>query len=257
MSDRSRRNERTVLGTRCFVGELESATEHILERVVAREGGYVCQANAHLLVTACHDDRVRRALDEAWVVHPDGSSVSWLARRLGADAAARIAGADLMTRVFELGATAGIKHYLFGSTPRVIQRVHDSLSARHPTAHIVGALSPPFGRLLQEQALQQAETINAAMPDIVWCALGAPKQELWMHRYARHLAPAVVIGVGAAFDFHAGTKRRAPAWMQEHGLEWAHRFWSEPRRLAGRYLRTNTEFVLRAAAEIAAARRSS
>ena len=239
--------EAIVLGTRCFVGDLERASERIIERIELGNGGYVCQANAHVLVTACHDDDVRRALDAAWVVNPDGWPVSWLARRLGACGATRIAGAELMTRMFELGTPIGLRHYLFGSTPQVIHRLQNSLSARHRRAQIVGAYSPPFGRRLEAQALQDVETIRTAAPDIVWCALGAPKQELWMNRYAGLLAPAVVIGVGAAFDFHAGTKPRAPEWMQRNGLEWAHRFWSEPRRLASRYARTNTEFLIRAA----------
>lgn len=183
--------------------------------------------------------------------------MSWLARRLGADGAERIAGAELMTRVLEAGAPIGLRHYLFGSTPHVLQTLRDSLSARHPRAQIIGALAPPFGQPLEEQAMQHVEIMRHAAPDIVWCALGAPKQELWMSSHAALLAPAVVIGVGAAFDFHAGTKRRAPLWMQRSGLEWAHRLWSEPRRLAGRYVRTNSEFVLRAAVEIASTRRST
>ena len=246
-----------MLETRCFIGDVDSAGEHIIERVRTGAGGYVCQANAHVLVTAYHDKGVRRALDAAWVVHPDGSPVSWLARRLGADGATRIAGAELMTHLLERGAAIGLRHYLFGSTPNVIDSLRNSLSARHPRAQIVGALAPPFGQPLEEEALRHVATIRNATPDIVWCALGAPKQEVWMNRYAPLLAPAIVVGVGAAFDFHAGTKPRAPQWMQEHGLEWAHRLWSEPKRLAGRYVRTNSEFVVRAAVEIASARRAS
>jgi N-acetylglucosaminyldiphosphoundecaprenol N-acetyl-beta-D-mannosaminyltransferase len=246
--------ESTVLGTRCFVGDLDSATEHIVERVRAGAGGYVCQANAHVLVTAYHDVGVRAALDDAWVVHPDGSPISWLARRLGADGAARIAGPELMTRLFEVDEPVRLRHYLFGSTADVVANLRDSLSTRHPRAQVVGTLAPPFGRLLEERALQHVATMRSARPNIVWCALGAPKQELWMNRYAPLLAPAIVIGVGAAFDFLAGTKRRAPEWMQRNGLEWAHRFWSEPRRLAGRYVRTNGEFIIRALLEIASTR---
>lgn len=246
-----------VLGTRCFVGDLEQASMRVLERVETGNGGYVCQANAHVLVTACNNEAVRRALDAAWVIHPDGWPVSWLARRLGASRATRIAGAELMSRLFELGAPVGLRHYLFGSTPEVIKVLRDTLSVRHPDALIVGALSPSFGQQVGERALRDVETIRSAKPDIIWCALGAPKQELWMSRYALLVSPAVVIGVGAAFDFHAGTKRRAPEWMQRNGLEWAHRFWSEPRRLARRYVQTNSEFILRAAVQIAYARRST
>lgn len=249
--------EFTVLGSRCFVGDLRRASENVIERVGTRSGGYICQANAHVLVTSRHDLELRRALEEAWTVHPDGSPVAWLARRLGAPSASRIAGADLMTRVFELGEALGLRHYLFGSTRIVIDRLEIALASAHKRARIVGALSPPFGSLFDEQALQAVEAIRNAEPDIVWCGLGAPKQELWMNRYASLLAPAVLVGVGAAFDFHAGTKRRAPEWMQRNGLEWAHRLWSEPSRLASRYVRTNSEFIVRAAVEIASTRRSA
>jgi N-acetylglucosaminyldiphosphoundecaprenol N-acetyl-beta-D-mannosaminyltransferase len=245
-----------ILGARCFVGTLDDASERLLERARVGQGGYVCQANAHVLVTACHDPRLRRALDDAWAVHPDGSSVSWLARRLGARHAARIAGAELMLRLFQLGEPVGLRHYLFGSTPEVIERLGDALSRMYPRARIVGAVSPPFGDVPDERALADVEAIHAVAPEIVWVGLGAPKQELWMSRYAPHYAPAVAVGVGAAFDFIAGTKQRAPEWMQRRGLEWAHRLWSEPGRLAGRYLRTNSEFVVRAMLDIAAARRA-
>jgi N-acetylglucosaminyldiphosphoundecaprenol N-acetyl-beta-D-mannosaminyltransferase len=244
-----------VLGTRCFAGDQESASMHIIERVRTGAGGYVCQANAHVLVTACRDRQLRRALDAAWVVHPDGSAVSWLMRRLGAESTSRIAGADLMSRLLADGTPIGLRHYLFGSTPQVLQKLEAALSSRHPRAKIVGSLAPPFGRLLEEHAERHVDTMRAATPDVVWCALGAPKQELWMHRYAPRMAPAIVIGVGAAFEFHAGTKQRAPAWMQKSGLEWAHRLASEPRRLAGRYVSTNSEFVLRAALGILTQRR--
>lgn len=160
-----------------------------------------------------------------------------------------------MTRLFELGEQDGLTHYLFGSTPAVLDALQVSLREQHPHARIVGAVSPPFGKVSDDRALQDVEDIRRAGPDLVWCGLGAPKQELWMNRYASLLAPAIAVGVGAAFDFHAGAKRRAPVWMQRSGLEWAHRLGSEPRRLAGRYLRTNSEFLVRAALEIASSRR--
>jgi N-acetylglucosaminyldiphosphoundecaprenol N-acetyl-beta-D-mannosaminyltransferase len=247
----------TVLGSRCFVGDLRTASEQIIERVRSGQGGYVCQANAHVLVTSCHDGSLRRALEQSWSINPDGWPVAWTARRLGATSAERIAGADLMTRVFEVGEPLGLTHYLFGSTPEVIQRLVTALISAHQSARIIGAVSPPFGALSAVQERDAVECIRSVQPDLVWCGLGAPKQELWMNRYASLLAPAVLIGVGAAFDFHAGTKRRAPAWMQRNGLEWAHRLWSEPGRLAGRYVRTNSEFLVRAAMDLASTRRSA
>jgi N-acetylglucosaminyldiphosphoundecaprenol N-acetyl-beta-D-mannosaminyltransferase len=240
----------TVLGIRCFVGDVKSASGRVLARVRERSGGYVCQANAHVLVTAQHDEGVRTALENAWMVCPDGWPVAWLERRLGAQNASRIAGADLMTQVFEAGQARGLRHYLFGSTPAVLDALERALSVAHPRAQIVGTFSPPFGQPSEAETRKHVDRIREDGPDVVWCGLGAPKQELWMQHHAPSLAPAVVVGVGAAFDFHAGSKPRAPAWMQRAGLEWAHRLGSEPRRLAGRYARTNSEFMVRAALEL-------
>jgi N-acetylglucosaminyldiphosphoundecaprenol N-acetyl-beta-D-mannosaminyltransferase len=241
----------TVLGVDCFVGDVDGAVARIVDRVHAGKGGYVCQANAHVLVTAKHDDRVRRALDDAWMVCADGWPVAWLQRRLGARNAERIAGADVMTRVFAAGEERGLRHYLYGSTPEVLAALERSVASSHPRAQIVGSFSPPFGEPTNDDARAHVDRIGATAPDVVWCGLGAPKQELWMQRHAPSLAPAIVVGVGAAFDFHSGYKQRAPEWMQRSGLEWFHRLASEPRRLAGRYVTTNTAFALSAARDLA------
>ncbi len=241
----------TVLGVDCLVGDVVSAAGRILDRVREGGGGYICQANAHVLVMAKRDERVRRALDEAWLVCPDGWPVAWVQRRLGVSNASRVAGADVMTRVFDEGRKQGLRHYLFGSTPDVLRDLERSLCSSHPGAEIVGSFSPPFGQPTEAEAREHVDRIRASVPDVVWCGLGAPKQELWMQLHAPTLAPAVVAGVGAAFDFHAGSKQRAPEWMQRSGLEWLHRLGSEPRRLAGRYVTTNTAFALSAARDLA------
>ena len=232
-------SQAAVLGVDCFAGSPAEAASLVLARARARERGYACLCNVHVLVTAQHDAALRGALDHAWTVFPDGSPVAWLARRQDA-AAARVAGAELMEAV--IGADGGVRHFLFGSTPEVL-----ALLAERFGDAVVGTLSPPFGPVGSEAV----DEIRAAEPDIVWCGLGAPKQELWMAAHEDALAPAVLLGVGAAFDFLAGTKARAPRWMQRSSLEWAHRLATEPRRLAGRYARTNTEFVVRACVELA------
>jgi N-acetylglucosaminyldiphosphoundecaprenol N-acetyl-beta-D-mannosaminyltransferase len=180
--------------------------------------------------------------------------VAWLQRRFGV-AAQRIPGPDLMPSVLGLGLPVGLRHFLFGSTPQVLKALEERLRATNPGIRIAGALSPPFEAGREHQSLWTIKEISRTEPDVVWCALGAPKQELWMHRYANELSPALVLGVGAAFDFLAGTKDRAPLWMQSRSLEWLHRLASEPRRLSGRYLLTNSEFVLRAGFELLKRRR--
>ena len=237
-----------VLGSDCFCGEPEDAAALLLARARSRAGGYACFCNVHVVVSALHDPRLRDSLSDAWMLFPDGAPVAWLQRRSGNAQACRIAGPDTMPRVIALGRPLGLRHYLLGATDDVLGRlrgrIEEELSGR-----VVGCASPRIADPSAD-AGELVETIRKTEPDIVWCALGAPKQELWMQANAPRLVPALLLGVGAAFDFLAGTKRRAPDYVQRLGLEWLHRLASEPRRLTGRYLRTNTEFVLRAALEL-------
>jgi N-acetylglucosaminyldiphosphoundecaprenol N-acetyl-beta-D-mannosaminyltransferase len=238
-----------VLGVDCFAGDLDAATDAVVARALTGEGGYACLANVHVLVSGQRDPAVRSALSDAWTVFPDGAPVAWLQRREGWRAATRIGGPDLMPRVLDHGTAAGLRHFLFGSTPDTLAALASRLLRTHPGIELVGTWAPPLG---EEHSASSIERIVAAGPQIVWVALGAPKQECWMHRHADEIAPAIALGVGAAFDFLAGSKRRAPSWMQRAGLEWAHRLAMEPRRLGPRYLRTNTEFVVRAGRALAA-----
>ena len=245
-----------VLGIRCYQGDLGSAAREILERIRSGRGGHACFYNAHVAVRAQHDPELRSALEAAWRVFPDGASVAWLSGRLG-HATARIGGPDLMPKIFDLGRETGTRHFLYGATDRTLARLAESLEREFPGAQVVGMVAPTFGPIDDGRFEADIEAIRAAAPDLVWVALGAPKQELWMQRYAAELAPAVCLGVGAAFDFIAGEKRRAPLWMQSAGLEWLHRLAAEPRRLATRYLFTNTEFIFRAALQLADGRARS
>lgn len=236
---------------RLFVGDLESGAQAVIERAASGEGGYACCADAHVVTTASRDPRVRRALADAWAVFPDGVPVAWLLRRAGRTPARRVYGPDLMGAVFEQGRERGLRHLLFGTTGAVLERLEEELRSRYPGCEIAGSVAP--GLVEEGAGLDGAtlEAIRAARPHVVWCALGAPKQELWMQRNAAALAPAVVLGVGAAFEFIAGTKPQAPARLQKLGLEWLHRLATEPRRLGPRYRRTIPAFLLLAARELA------
>ena len=238
----------TALGVPLVATDPGTAADAIVARARSGAGGYACFCNVHVLVTAQDDDTLRHALRGAWAVFADGAPVAWLQRRLGADAAQRVAGPDLMPAVVERGRAHGLGHFLFGSTPPVLEALQASLSRRFPGARIVGSYAPPLGA---EGDPGCATRISSAQPDVVWCGLGAPRQERWMARFADELRPALVLGVGAAFDFHAGTRQRAPVWMRERGLEWLHRLASEPRRLSRRYVTTNTRFLALAASELA------
>ena len=246
-------DERTLplLGVDCYAGGVAGAAAAVVERARAGEGGYACLCNVHVLVSAHHDPRLRDALGGARWVFPDGWPLAWLQRRAGTGGAERVAGAELMQTVIGGGVPHGLRHFLFGSTPAVLDRLAERLRREHPDVVIAGAISPPFGTVEAQSDARILEEIAAARPDVIWCALGAPKQELWMARNAEALAPAVVVGVGAAYDFLAGSKPRAPEWMQLRGLEWLFRLRTEPRRLAGRYARTNAEFLVRASLHLA------
>jgi N-acetylglucosaminyldiphosphoundecaprenol N-acetyl-beta-D-mannosaminyltransferase len=234
-----------VLGTPIFVGDVASGATWVVDRALSGAGGYVCLCNVHLFVVARQDDDVHRALAAAALAFPDGWPIAWLQRRLGHRSATRVAGPDLMARTIDDGGRFGLRHFLLGSTEDVLHRLEENLARRFPGAEIVGRQSLPFFESDDFSGTEPAlADVRRASPHIVWLSLGCPKQELWMLRHAQELAPSLVAGVGAAFDFHAGTKRRAPDWVQRAGLEWLHRLLSEPRRLASRYVRTNSRFLL-------------
>jgi N-acetylglucosaminyldiphosphoundecaprenol N-acetyl-beta-D-mannosaminyltransferase len=236
-----------IFGFDTFVGDLERSTALVVERARSHEGGYAVLGNAHVLVTAQHDRELARAVSGAWTVFPDGAPVAWLQRRRGHEAARRVAGTELLVSVARSGAPFGLRHAFFGGTPETLAAVETRLRAEVPGVCVCASIAPPFAPL--EELAVHADTVRRARPDVVWVALGAPKQELFMARHGERLG-ALSLGIGAAVDFLSGAKVRAPRWMQRTGLEWAHRLASEPHRLAGRYLRTNSEFVLRAAVDL-------
>jgi N-acetylglucosaminyldiphosphoundecaprenol N-acetyl-beta-D-mannosaminyltransferase len=179
------------------------------------------------------------------MVAADGMPLVWLSRRRAPTGAEieRVYGPDLMLAAFARSESAGWRHFLYGSTPETLVCLEANLHERFPRARVVGSYSPPFRSLdAGEEAAVEAE-IAAARPDIVWVGLSTPKQERWMADHVARLHVPVLVGVGAAFDFHAGLKRQAPRWAQRAGLEWLFRLATEPRRLAGRYLRNNPRFV--------------
>lgn len=236
-----------ALAVPCFAGSAANAADLVVARALSGEGGYAVLCNVHVLTTAQRDLDLRAALEQAWAVFPDGAPVAWLLRRSGAPNAGRITGMELMSAVIAHGIAHGLRHYFVGSTPEVLAKLERNLPERFPGVRLVGSAGPFGDRAALDSVVAQ---ICESEPHVVWCAFGAPKQELWMHRNVAALAPALTLGVGAAFDFHAGTKKRAPVWMQRAGLEWLHRLGSEPKRLAGRYLITNSEFLARASIQL-------
>lgn len=218
-----------------------------------RESRYVCLCNVHSVVTAARDRGFRRAVANADMATPDGMPVSWMLRRQGYLQQRRISGPDLMERYCAQAATTGEPMFLYGATDGTLERLKQRLSERFPGLNIVGSLAPPFRDLDADEDQAVVDAINASGAGIVWVGLGCPKQEQWMAEHRGRIR-AVMVGVGAAFDFHSGARKRAPQWMQHSGLEWLYRLLAEPRRLWRRYLVSNTLFVLGAARQLLSGR---
>lgn len=238
-----------VLGVPVDVVDAAEAVARIAGWAAARESRYVCACNAHAAVSATRAPALQHALRRADLVLPDGAPVAWMLRRLGAAAQRRLSGPDLMWDYCAHAAAAGEPIYLYGSTEATLQALVRRLRERWPSLPIAGWQSPPFRELSEDEATADLQHMRDSGARTVWVGLGCPKQELWMAAQAGRL-DAVMVGVGAAFDFHAGTLPRAPRWMQDAGLEWLHRLRTEPRRLWRRYVGTNTLFVVKAAAQL-------
>jgi N-acetylglucosaminyldiphosphoundecaprenol N-acetyl-beta-D-mannosaminyltransferase len=243
------RDTRPVLGTAIDVVTVDGAVRRIAAWANERASRVVCVCNAHSVVSARQDPSFAAALAAADLATPDGAPVAWMLRRLGAADQPRVSGPDLMLAYCDHAAALGEPIFLYGSTEASLAALRSNLEGRWPGLVIAGAVAPPFRPPTPGEDAVDVERINRSGARTVWVSLGCPKQELWMAAH-RGRVQAVMIGVGAAFDFHAGTLRRAPRWMQRSGLEWLHRLLGEPRRLWRRYLVTNTAFIVGAAAQL-------
>jgi len=240
---RDRRQRTDVLGVAVDAVSLAEAVERIERWVAGDDRQYVCVCTAHSIVEAGRSPDVWQALDEAGMVTPDGMPLVWLSRLAGHGRTERVYGPDLMLACLERSTATGCRHYLYGGGPGVAERLADVLRARFPGLQIAGASTPGWGSADDLASAEAAVEINRSGADVVWVGLGAPKQELWMWKMRPRLGARVLVGVGAAFDFHAGTVRQAPRWMQRAGLEWLFRLCKEPRRLWRRYLVSNSRFL--------------
>jgi N-acetylglucosaminyldiphosphoundecaprenol N-acetyl-beta-D-mannosaminyltransferase len=248
-----------ILGVTVDAQTLDVAVETIASWIERREPHYVCITGVHGVIESQDDPELRRIHNEAGMVTTDGMPLVWLSRRRvpAGVQVERVYGPDLMLATFARSEATGWRHFLYGSSSKALERLQSHLKDQFPRASVVGALSPPFRPLEVAEERAILTEIADARPDIVWVGMSTPKQERWMAAYVGHVHAPVLVGVGAAFDFHAGLKRQAPGWMQQSGLEWAFRLASEPRRLAWRYLRNNPRFVWSVAAEIVRGRRRS
>lgn len=233
-----------VLGVRVSAVSLESATELVFSTIAEGKKEYICVRDAHGIIRCQRDEALRAAHNRAFLVTPDGMPLVWALRHAGHKNCSRVYGPDLMLRVLESGLALGARHFLYGATPNTLERLRLRLIERFPGARIVGTYSPPFRQLTTQEETAVVQSVNESAADVVWVGLGSPKQELWMAAMRGRLEASVLIGVGAAFDFHAGGKRQAPKFIQNSGMEWAFRLLCEPRRLWRRYAVVVPSFLL-------------
>jgi N-acetylglucosaminyldiphosphoundecaprenol N-acetyl-beta-D-mannosaminyltransferase len=219
-----------------------------------RESRYVCACNVHSVVTACRDPEFREIVNGADLAIPDGAPIAWWLRRLEFPGQRRISGPELMWECCARAAEEGLSVFLYGCTAETLERLSGRLSRAFPNLKLAGCHAPPFRTLTAPEDAAVARRIEDSGAQIVFVALGCPRQEAWMAAH-RFRIPAVMIGVGAAFEYHAGIRRRAPRWMRNAGLEWLYRVLSEPRRLWRRYLVTNTLFCIYLLGELVRGRR--
>lgn len=245
-----------VLGTRLAVSDYGQVVDWMEAMVQAGARGYVTAAAVNLVMSAREEPGTREAVDAATLAVPDGQPLVWALRALGHHRATRIYGPDLMLAFCARAAAHGIPIYLYGGrTPEALEKLRTGLCERFPGLLVAGGHSPPFREPTAEEQREVVAEIERSGAKVVWVGTGQPKQERWMLRMRPLLSAPLLVGVGAAFDFHAGLVSQAPAWMQRAGLEWLYRLSREPRRLWRRYARYNPRFAAGFARQYLSARR--
>jgi N-acetylglucosaminyldiphosphoundecaprenol N-acetyl-beta-D-mannosaminyltransferase len=244
-----------VLGVGVSALSLTEATQRVIATGGQKHCGYICVSGVHGVSEAHADPKLRTILNQAYLNTSDGMPLVWLGRYHGHKTITRVYGPDLLLQVCDEGRAVGLKHYFYGGNPGVAKTLWANLANRFPGLDIVGSYTPPFRPLNPQEFSDLQADIAAKDPDIIWVGLSTPKQERFMAETWAKLDAGLMIGVGAAFDFHSGRVRQAPRWMQRSGLEWFFRLCLEPRRLARRYLVNNPLFVWRVLLQLTHLRR--
>jgi len=243
-------NRVNVLGVGISVLNLRTALTAIAGAVRERRQGYICVTGVHGVMEAQDDAAFKQILNGAFLCTPDGMPMVWAGKLNGHRDMSRVYGPDLMLDVCAWSETSGAKHFFYGGADGVAELLARKLQVKFPKLQVVGTFTPPFRALRADEEATLRAQVGAAQPDILWVGLSTPKQEKFMAEFLPKLEVTLMIGVGAAFDFHSGRVRQAPRWMQRSGLEWLYRLVCEPRRLAKRYCRNNPLFLLNALGQL-------
>jgi N-acetylglucosaminyldiphosphoundecaprenol N-acetyl-beta-D-mannosaminyltransferase len=239
-----------VLGVDVSVINMDDAIATLERWIEEERREYVCVTGVHGVMECRRDPLLRKIHNEAGMVTPDGAPLVHFLRLTGKKRTQRVYGPDLMREMTAISGRRGYRQFYYGGNIGVAEKLRETLVRSVPGLQVVGTLCPPFREMTPEEDCAVVDAINAARPHIVWVGLSTPKQERWMATHLGRIEVPVMIGVGAAFDFLAGTKRQAPRWMQRHTLEWLFRLCSEPRRLWRRYAYIVPGFALLAAGEL-------
>ncbi len=232
-----------VLGVEVSAVSLAEAVDEVASWIEQRAPHYVCVTGVHGVMESQRDPTLRDIHNRSGLTVPDGMPLVWSCRRAGVDTVTRVYGPDLMLELCASGVDRGWRHFLYGATDEVLEELSTALQRRFPGIQIVGRYAPPFRPLTEQEAAEVTELLERSGADLVWVGLSTPKQERWMAEFRPRLSAPALLGVGAAFDFHAGRVRQAPPVLQRIGMEWAFRVAMEPRRLWRRYARNNPRFV--------------
>ena len=239
-----------VLGVGISVLNLRTALDAIAAALRDRRQGFICVTGVHGVMEAQDDAAFKNILNRAFLCTPDGMPMVWLGKLHGHREMSRVYGPDLMLDVCAWSEKNPCRHFFYGGGDGVAELLVEKLKAKFPKLEVVGTFTPPFRALNAAEEKDLQAMLRAARPDILWVGLSTPKQEKFMAEFLPKLDVTLLVGVGAAFDFHAGRVRQAPRWMQRSGLEWLFRLVSEPRRLAGRYLKNNPLFAWQIAGQL-------
>ncbi len=245
-----------ILGIPLAISDYDEVVAWMDAMIATDARGWLTAAAVNLVMSAHDDPTTMQAVLDATLAVPDGQPLVWALHLLGHSRATRVYGPDLMAHYCAHAASTGTPIYLYGGrSEHALELLTERLRERFPGLEIAGGWSPPFRPLTAQEQVQVVERIDDSGAKVVWVGTGQPKQELWMHEMRPHLAAPLLVGIGAAFDFHAGIVSQAPGWMQRNGLEWLYRLTREPKRLWRRYLTQNPRFMVSFARQWAYARR--
>jgi N-acetylglucosaminyldiphosphoundecaprenol N-acetyl-beta-D-mannosaminyltransferase len=244
-----------VLGVGVHAIHMRKAIDAIETAIFERRRGYVCLTGVHGIMEAQRNPDLMEIFSMARLVLPDGMPTVWMGHLQGFSEMDRVFGPDLLIAIAERSALTGHSHFLCGGQVGVAEQLRDALLRRFPTIRILGTYTPPFRPLTRDEEKTLISTVKELAPDIIWVGMSTPKQERFMAEYLPRLNTTLLIGVGAAFDFHTGRIRDSPQWIKQSGLQWAHRLMQQPSRLWNRYIINNPLFLIKAGLQLTGLKR--